>query len=157
MKFDLEVFKEYYLTIIQNNMSAKIAAISTEKNDGISLPIPTANQYISFINAGAWAFDPLIHYGFNEIETESNGQNVKYTAQMFFAFYFLDFNDGIAEKKVFRYTRAMTEILAENSKSNAYVSNLQILPLPAATVKFEEQDGSIYKVGAVELKGSFIA
>ena len=70
---------------------------------------------------------------------------------MFFAFYFLERKQSIAETKVLRYTRAMTEIISENVAKNSMISEPIIEPLPPAIVRFDDMDGSEYNVGAVNI------
>lgn len=156
-KFDLENFRDYYLNLIKNNISAKLTAITAEKADSIPLPEPDASAYIKDINDGAINVDPFVHYGFHDVETSSQGHSIKWTPTMFFFFYFVEHGEGnVAENKVLRYTRAATEIILENSLSNSIVSAIQVNPIPPVEVKFSHMDGSPHKVGGLEIKGSFI-
>lgn len=154
-KFDLEDFRSLFLGLIQDNIDSKLDEIDAEKGD-FTLVKPDSSHFIHTIDSQALAFDPFIHYGFSNIETSSQAGKVRWTPTMLFAFYFLDRGDGdIAESKVLRYTRAMTEIIAENATKNAIISTVEILPLPPAIVSLADQDGSNYKVGGIEIKGSF--
>ena len=156
-KFDVELFRDYILQIVVDNIDAKIDEINTEKNDSIILTKPDSAHFIHTLNDQALAFDPFIHYGLSAINTEAQGGSVKWVPQMFISFYFIDRGQGdIAESKVLRYTRAITEILADKATANSLISTLEILPLPPAIVTLADQDGSNYKVGAVEIKGSFV-
>lgn len=158
MNYDLEDFRDYFLNLIKDNIDAKIDAINTAKADSITLKKPASEHFVSDINDQALAFDPFIHYGFSEIKTRSQGGVVQWTPTMFFAFYFISRDKGdVAESKVLRYTKAMAEIIAENFSKNAIISNVEILPLPPTIVIFSDMDGSEYKVGAIEIKGSFVA
>lgn len=156
-KFDLESFRDLYLDLVKSNIASKISEINTEKNDGVILEVPSASHFIRNIDDQALSFDPFIHYGFSEIDAESNAGAVVYEATLFFAFYFIDRGEGsIAESKILRYTRAITEIISENAHKSGMVSNLQIKALPPSIVSFSdpETDESAYNVGAVELTGS---
>lgn len=158
-KYDLEDFRSYFLNLIKDNMSAKLAEITAEKADSITLDAPDADHYIHSIDDQALAFDPFVHYGFSEIESASQGGSILWKPTMFFAYYFLDDSQkgDVAETKILRYTRAMVEIIAANAAQNSYISTPEIIPLPPAIVSFAMQDGSDYKVGGIEIKGSFMA
>ena len=156
MTFDVEEFRDYFLNMIKDNIDAKIDEINADKNDSITLSKPDAAHFIADINDQALAFDPFIHYGFSEIKTGSQAGSVQWTPSMFFAFYFLSREEAdVAESKVLRYTRAMTEIVAAKVTDNAMISAVEILPLPPSIVIFDDMDGAEYKVGAIEIKGSF--
>ena len=157
-KFDIEGFSEYFVSMMKTNLAAKIAEISAEKNDTIVIEPPKDKHFIHTINDQALNFDPFIHYGFSNISAVGNGIAVKYTPTMFFAFYFIDTGKGdIAEKKLLRYTRAMTEIATSKSTENSMISALEVVPLPPALVALSEQDGAELKVGGIEITGSFVA
>jgi hypothetical protein len=153
-KFDLEDFRDYFLNLIKDNLDAKIDELNAEKADSITLAKPDASHFIHKVNDQALAFDPFIHYGFSDIKADSQAASVQWTPRMFFAFYFIDRDGGVAENKLLRYTRAMTEIIAANVTNNAMISTVKIIPLPPAIVSFGDLDGADYQAGGIEIEGS---
>lgn len=157
-KFDLEEFRDYFLDMVKTNLADKLIEITADKGDSLEIPMPEDHHFIHTVNDQAISFNRFIHYGFSNIEAVGNGAAISYTPTLFFAFYFQDLGKGnVAEQKLLRYTRAMTEVVMEQSTKNAIISALKVEPLPPAIVALADQDGSEWKVGAIEITGSFTA
>jgi hypothetical protein len=113
-KFDIETFVTKLEAQLKTNLTAKISAINTEKNDGLVL---------EDINANAWIFQSLddrvknytnfIFYYLSDLDTRVTGpsysQDVTIEVDMFIA----DTHDNNMQKKFLRYQRALIEASAQ--------------------------------------------
>lgn len=153
-KYDIETFRDEIITLIQDNLSAKITAINTEKNDSLSIDSIAAENYYNDVTDQVVNISPFIHYGFASLESETVGAQTRTTITMFVAVVFDNTNQTGIESKVLRYTRCLKEIIQENSKKIASASPLSVTQfLP---VNFELNKGSDFKVGGIHITTSIV-
>ncbi len=153
-KFDLESFRDYFLTMIQSAWAAKIAEINAEKSDAITLQdIPSA-QYFSDLNESVVNFNEFIHYEFGEIQTITQPRMpAAMVVEMAVAVVVTDPQSGLsAENKALRYTRALAEIIMANASKNPQIGGVEIEVFAPISPKENLLSGST-KVGGIIIKG----
>jgi hypothetical protein len=158
MKLDIEKVEELLINFVKNNLTTKLAEIDSEKNDGIVLSgIPTAAYFDTFTSE-INNVENFIYYTINDVTTDGIGPSTASTFSMFIVVYSPEnFNseNSTWRKKSFRYSRAIQEIIQENSKDVGAISQLTIsIIIPQAFALNE--DSPIYKVGGVSLSGIIV-
>jgi hypothetical protein len=122
MKYDVETFCDDILATLTANLNAKISAINSEKNDGITLASVESDAYFfQELNSKAANFNPYVLYSIEELGSDNAGPyaSVKPTLHVIAV---LSDNgedaDGCA-KRLLRYQRALKEVFEENWTQNA--------------------------------------
>ena len=152
MKQDAESIVDIILTIVKTNMNTKLAEITAEKNDGITLSdIPDAAYYFNHIpkNNNRSSF---VVYGITNTEILDNaGMGVlkRYSIDIEIALSGLT-NKGIEtlERSLMRYTRAIEEVLAENWSNKTLYGTLELTQIPSQTFALEVS-GELLRVAGV--------
>ena len=154
--FDLEDFRDILKAYLVDNMVAKVAEINTEKGDTLLVVIPEA-QYFQDFNEKVVNFKDFIYFGFLAFDPGvSSGDSLGQPVTMFFLTMVSEHKGGIiAENKILRYTRAMTEIFQANALENAHISDLEITILPPDLVQIRP-GADWYKAGGVYVKGTVL-
>lgn len=154
-QFDVESFGDYFLDLIQTNLSAKITALNAEKNDGITLETFTNAQYIDDMNGEVVNFASFIFYGFPEVVTNMN-QNGDFALDvtMSFEVVFQGTEVGpVVSKKILRYSRALAEIVCENIRKNSQIQSVSVEVLAPVTF-IQNANSSRSKIGGIQIKGT---
>ena len=155
-RFDIENFRDYFIAMIKDNLAAKLAEINAEKADSLTLEVFDNDQYAGSLSEKVMNYADFVLYGFPEIQTiqQPDSGDFAIEIQMTFDIWIADTDGGIvAENKVLRYTRAFSEIIAENIRKNPIIGDVQLeifSPLPLSLSQFS----AIMRVGGVQIKGT---
>ncbi len=154
-RFDVESFGDYFLALIQSKLSAKIAAINAEKNDGITLETFDSAQYVDDMNGEVVNYASFIFYGFPEVSTIMNPNgDFALEVTMSFEIVFQGTEIGpVVSKKILRYSRALAEIICENIRENAQIQSVSVELLSPVTF-IQNQNSSRTKIGGIQIKGT---
>lgn len=138
-KFDFENFNDEIQIILRADLNTKITAIDAEKvaAGGVAVmkSVDTLAYYFQSMNIENVNFNPFIFTGIADIDTITVQAN---TAQNFsydiFLVFLDDMNDDNVGLRIFRYQRAIREVIEENyskisNTSNIEVSDLNPIPL----------------------------
>lgn len=153
--FDIESFRDYWLDLFQNNLGAELSAIETEKGDGVSLPDPSADQYIQNFNDRVLTYESFMYYKVSSVETpESGGAGYSQKITLSFAYVFTDAaqGDGVAENKIFRYTRAMAGLVRKNAVKNSQIGEAKVNTF--APIDLQANEDGWMKAGIIEIEGT---
>jgi len=116
-KYDIESFCADVETALQNNLNTKLAAIDSEKNDGITLDTVNSNAYhFMTLNEKNAALDPCILYGFDPDdggEDAAAGSQALATYEVRVVLIKKDIGKGDIAKRMLRYRRALAETLKD--------------------------------------------
>lgn len=158
-QYDLESFRDEFLTLFQTEMAAKITAINTEKGavsgDLDYLTDFTSDQYIADMNEKVMNYESFVFYSWpSVVTTESFAGKYSLEVTMAFEVVFTDMEGGeIANNKILRYTRAMAEIVIEYAnKRSSQISNLELSILAPTPIQLN-QETPVWKVGGISIKG----
>jgi hypothetical protein len=152
MRVDIEVVEQTILAIIQANLPAKLAEINTEKGDTALIDIANENYYNDFYQAELTASE-FIFYGIQAPELQSAGSNFATTWTIFYKVFVTQENNlGPVRSMVLRYTRALSEIIQENSDKISRVCTVpEIIALTPEDVD-DIINQTPFKMGGVNLK-----
>lgn len=157
-RYDLENFRDYFINLVKANIAAKLAEITAEKADGIILEGLSNDQYASSLSQKVMNFNTFLLYHFPDIRTIQAPDSKTFSLEvtMTLDIWTADPEGGdVAENKIMRYTRAISEIITENIDKNPMIRSIEIevfSPLPLIL----SQNSQLMRVGGVQLKG-FIA
>lgn len=119
-KQDIETILSNIKTILTDNLSSKLIAITTDKSNDITLPDIDSNAYAlqSLQNKIVMNYNPFIFYGIQNINNQSVGARISEELEVFIIICFYDSNNDLDEntvsKRAFRYLRALREIFEEH-------------------------------------------
>lgn len=155
MMFDVESFYDYAAQVLKDNISAKVAEINTEKDDGITLEAPRSSDYYVDFNEKVISEPFFIYYTLVEARPIENvGEDVSIEVTMMFYVAFIEIDGGDeALKKGMRYTRAFQEVFKEGFAGHAQISDLEIFQHMPQSAQFEKSS-KWYKIGGIEIKGT---
>jgi len=153
--FDVEGFRDYFLNLFQTELGAKITAINTEKADTITLETFVNNQYVNDMNEKVMNYNEFIFYGFPDISSIANaGYGTAQDITMSFEVVIADSEGGsVAESKIMRYTRALSEVIEDNMNKHPQISDLEYATYSPVTMALNTGT-PLVKVGGISLKGS---
>jgi hypothetical protein len=154
-KFDLENFRDYFVSLFQVNLGTKLAEINAEKSDSIVLADFTSDQYFSDMNAKVSNYSKFIFYGFTDILTIPNPRGgFALDVTIAFDIVFSEPEGGtISENMIIRYTRALAEIVSENATRNPQIQDVEVqLFAPASFADNATSDRM--KIGGIQIKGT---
>lgn len=152
-KNDIEKVEQVILGIIQSKFATKIAEINVDKKDTILEDIPSDNYFNNFYEEEETS-DLFIFYGIEQVETQSIGADSAETWTIFYHVFVGDSNNKKANvrPKVLRYTRALKEIINENSdKISRVCSKGEISNLTPENVEDINNNTPFYR-GGIEFK-----
>lgn len=151
-RFDFEDILNNVKTIISDNFNDKLAALETEKGDGISLPRVDSNAYfLQSLNDEAANFDPFIAYGIEDVQNTPNGPHNAETIIISAVIVLADNGLENINLIMFRYSRALKEIFEENWQIRNPSTRININR--STVVPFEALDSSAtYKAVGIEIQ-----
>jgi len=154
--FDLESFRDYFLTLMKTDLNGAITAISVEKADSIPLASFVDAQYTGDLNEKVMNYETFVYYYFPQIETiENAGAGGAMDIAMAFDIVFTQIEGGtLAETQLMRYTRALKDVI-ENKSANmrADVGDISVQEF-APTVIMANKTSQWIKVAGVTIKGT---
>lgn len=162
MTYDVENFRDDMLGIMQDNIDAKLAAITAEKGDGLVLPNfydadLSESLFFNSVTEQIFSYNNFIMYNIEKVDVNTNGRNISFDVQMSFIANFVDGHDNTdAETKVLRVTRAMREVVLDNFRAKTNISNITIENIAPVSISLNGQSDD-YKAGGVVLSATFAA
>lgn len=141
MTYDLEDILADLKAVLVANLNTKLTAITAIKGDSISLPSVDSEAYLlQTLNEKVVQYNPFILYGVSDIRTEGTGPHTleNFVLQIILCHCDLD-QDAAMSKRMFRYGRAIKEVLQDNwHMANKIKTRVEALP-PA---EFKMQNSS---------------
>jgi len=160
--YDIEVFRNSIIQLIQTELNIKITEINAEKNDDFNITDILPQNYYNDITDQVLNVSPFIYYGFVSLDSSTTGTKTQTTITMFISVVFDNSNTYYAndygtygsgtETKVLRYTRALKEVIQDNYKKFAWASPLSVTEFTPQD--FELNKGSDFKVGGIHVTGT---
>jgi hypothetical protein len=160
--YDIEVFRNSVIKLIQNELNIEITKINLEKDDDFSILDIAPENYYNDISDQVLNVSPFIYYGFVSLDSSTTGTKTQTTITMFISVVFDNSNTYYAndygtygsetETKVLRYTRALKEVIQNNYKKFAWASPLSVTEFTPQD--FELNKGSDFKVGGIHVTGT---
>lgn len=151
--YDIEDILADIKTALTDNLNTKIAAITTEKNDGITLATVDSNAlFMQSLDNEMTNYDPFVFYGITDITTTNAGP---YPANEYTIAVFLTVaDDGSGEemtKKALRYHRALSESFTEHWNKSAARNKIEISNLAPLEIEMLNTSKEFRAVG-IELR-----
>lgn len=121
-KNDLELIVDRIATLLKNNLNTKLASITTEKNDSITMEqFNSTNAYALLeLNTKIFNFDPILAILVDDITSDSRGPATMHLASLFILAIKADNGTDAADvvhRKMCRYMRAIEEVFEDNFDS----------------------------------------
>ena len=112
---DIETVCNEVKSVIQSNIVAKLAEITTDKGDSLTLDaIDTDAYFFQTLNQKTVNYNPFVYYGVAAIDGDSQGGQTVTALDIFILVCISDeFQDLLIANKLFRYQRAIKEIFEE--------------------------------------------
>ena len=116
MTYDIETFVSDLQSFLNSNFNTKLAAIDSEKNDGITLDTVSSSAYfIQTMDSRASNYSPFIYIGIEDVKSESIGPGLGKDYSIIIAIVAQDMaSDDYMWKRMYRYQRALEELLNAN-------------------------------------------
>lgn len=157
MKYDIETFHSNVISLVQDNLPAKLVEISTEKNDGITLPSIDNSAYLDSIVGQIINNESFIYHGIANIEHISNGPETEMRVSIFVDVIFVNDEsqyDGNLLKIGLRYNRALREII-DGSNTKFRPSKLEVKELIPQDFKINDEE-EVYKACGVVVTANLV-
>lgn len=157
MKCDVEKLEADLLVLVKAKLPAKLAEITAEKADSITLPAPLDSEYFNSTDDEVDNRKLSVQYGLIDGSPLSISSATAEDNRYIFLIYLneMNKNPGIVRKKLFRYIRAFKEIFEENFDSFPHVSDMKVQTIAPTSASWEENETSpVYKVGGVYIETS---
>lgn len=154
IKLDVEAVLGELEAICKANLNTKLAAIDTEKADGVTLAQvdPLAYYFQNLPRGETIAYNPFIFFGLDDPDVLMDGPHTLKKLTIWFILCLKD----TAETRVYhtrqmRYTRALEEIFQEAFKNNAYGLSIKVSGL--SPVEINDPDlGYSFRATGVRLE-----
>jgi hypothetical protein len=152
-KLDIELIESKILQIVKDNFSAKITEINNDKNDAITIDDIPSKNFIMNLDSEPLNSSLFINYGLADSEIIEELGSFSTVWTLFYVVYINEINQMKGSKirsKVLRYTRALEEIITENSdKISRYTTLPKISHILPQDV--ENTERTPYKIGGIKL------
>ena len=130
MAYDIESLLTDIETILKASLSAKLTAITTEKGDSITLTAVNNSAYVYDLDDKEMNYDPFILMFPMGPESEGIGPATIETITININLFLNDnANDQNIYKKMFRYQRAIKEVIQTNFQRGYGKLSIQALPV----------------------------
>jgi len=140
-RYDIETLITDLSTLFTTNMTAKINAINSEKNDSIVLKdLPTGGVILQSMDGKIANYNPFLYIGVVDLQGEDipNASRSLQRADVAVLFVLADeAQDSEIWKRLFRYQRVIREIIEEKFDSMSGQLNLKVksqVPIELALV-----------------------
>lgn len=157
MKYDIETLEADLLSIVQTYLPAKLAEITAEKADSITLTVPVADDYFNTTDDEVNNRKLSVQYGVIDGQPLSIGPQVAEDNRYIFLVYLDETNlkTGVARKMLFRYIRALKEVFQENFRRIHCCSLMTVQSIAPTSASWDENENSpVYKVGGVYINAA---
>ncbi|MCK5387230.1 MAG: hypothetical protein KAJ39_08585 [Gammaproteobacteria bacterium] len=153
--FDIEAFRDYYLDLFKANLNTKIQAINVEKADDITLDEFIDGQFVTDMNEKVLNRGSYVIINVEGVDVNNNGHGT-FSSEITISFsvIFTKISGGSkAETMLFRYMRALEEVVRDTMGKNSYIGNEEILLFLPNTMQ-DNLNSSYVKVAGVLIKGT---
>lgn len=140
-RYDIETLITDISTIMTDNLAAKIAAINSEKNDGITLKdVPSGGVILQSMDGKIANYNPFLYIGVVDLQGEDQPHQSRSLQRADVAVLMVladEAQDSQIWKKLFRYQRVIREIFEEKFDSISGQLNLKVksqVPIELALV-----------------------
>jgi hypothetical protein len=157
-RYDIESFLTDLVTFLKANLNTKLAAIDTEKNDGITLKqINTTYAYMfQSMNDKIANYDPVLLYGIEDIKSEGIGPATAKTYPISIVIIVADpGTDSNMMKRILRYSRALSELLEGSWSQIGNAVKVTVSSLAPISFKLQDRSDDFRAVG-VQLEVTII-
>jgi len=151
-KNDIEKVEQVILGIVQSNLAAKVVEINTDKGDTLLTDIASDKYFSDFYQKESTG-SKFIFFGIEQPEAQSIGVDSAETWTIFYKIFIEQQNNlSTIRSSVLRYTRALKEIINENSSLIArHCSKGEISNLTPENVE-DINNNTPFKMGGIEFK-----
>lgn len=110
-KYDIEAAIADIVSYLQSNLNAQITAVSTDKGDGVSLPLIDANAYfVHGLDEKALTFDPFVVIAIDDVKSVGEGPMTSKKYDVHAVIVLANRQDGLTLPRMLRYQRALEEL-----------------------------------------------
>jgi len=157
-KYDLEMLLTKTLGIFESNLNTTIAAIQTEKNDGMVLATIDAAAFLFLeLNGKAINYNPFFFLFIDGIESDGQGPASVSLVNMKAILCFADQGQDIAiGKRVLRYHRAVQETIEDNFAEIEGAVRLQVSSLVPDYLKLANSS-QLFRAVGVDIKAGIMS
>ena len=151
-KNDIEKVEQVILGIVQSKLADKVTEINADKGDSLLTDIDSSKYFSDFYQEDLTS-SKFIFFGIEQPETQSVGRDSAETWTIFYKVFIQQENNlTTIRSSVLRYTRALKEIINENSILIArHCSKGEISNLTPENVEDINND-TPFKMGGIEFK-----
>ena len=126
-RHDFETLLDEFQSVISSNLNTKITAIVAEKGDSITPPALDSNAYfLQTLDEAVANFDPFMVYGIEDIQIESEGPLINEKVFISAVIVLTDNGRTNMNRIMFRYSRALKEVLQENWQIDNTSSKIRV-------------------------------
>lgn len=150
---DIEMTLYAIVGLYQEKLGAKLAALSAEKDDGMVLKVPPIEAYfVQELNGKMVNYNPFLMVSLEGIDTTAYGPNTTDLLSIHVSICLADEGQDLAiGRRMFRYHRALKEVLEENWDRAELGGKMQIGSL--APISFRLLDSSrIHRAVGIEIR-----
>jgi hypothetical protein len=152
-KYDLENVLDSIKTFLQANLNTQIAALNTEKNDGITLKtVDSTSYHMQYLQDRADLGDPLVLYGeMDEAVTDMAGGTAASTYRLGVLIILQDNGtDPDIVRRLLRYRRAVADVVSANWASIANENKSRIVLIPPVGPSERLNSGYVGRATGIE-------
>lgn len=130
-RYDIESFLADVKALLLSDLNSKLSAITSEKNDGITLKAVDASAYfLQSLNGTQVNHNPFIFYGVQDIATTGNHSYSSQKVDVVVAVVLEDAGQDVdIAPRLFRYGRALHEVIEEGFDRNTNGVKLMVQSL----------------------------
>lgn len=151
-KFDAESLLAFIKTTLENGLTAKLAQISTEKNDGLLIPVLASTAYyLNHLPRDGANEDPWLIYGISGVAPTALGTVAAKRYEVFVIIGTASHGnnqDEDVERILYRYARAVSEIMMENFDQMGGYTKPKVEEYPASPELILES-GETYRYSGI--------
>lgn len=145
--YDVESFIADLETHFKATLNGKITAINTEKGDSALATVNANAYYFQSMNEVNHAYDPIVFYYIDQLNSIPNGQAVARTMVIEFVLAFTCRGDSKDMKRALRYSRALEEAAADGWRTILRSVRVEVESLMPVDFKFANSNNLMKAVG----------
>jgi len=147
-RFDIENLREEIETILKAKLNTKITALNSEKGDTLLLSVDSTAYYFQSVNSENISKDPYIFTGVASVDASTTQGAVAGTITYDIYIVFSESsNDDLVGKRIFRYQRAIKEVVTENFSEIDNVSTIEVSDLNPIALEIAGSDEMHHATG----------
>lgn len=148
-KYDIEEFITELEDVVKNNLSAKLSEITTDKGDSLALDdIPSSAIMYELQADTVNNFKASLYIGITNVQTDSAMAAIAETYSVELVVILPESYDNNINKRLFRYQRALKEIILENFKSVSRIKQeVEVSSLAPISFQIQNSDHGHKAIG----------